>query len=94
MAAVFNRSTDGGDTWQQTLQSLSSTGIMALAISPNFDIDNTIFAGTNNGVYRSITSGGSWQTITEGQGLVRALGVSPKNIIAEIEKLKPKLSND
>src|SRR5258706_3516138 len=37
-------------------------GVLSLAVSPNFAQDQTLFAGTNNGIFVSADGGQTWQT--------------------------------
>ena len=57
----------------------SATRVTALAISPTFDRDRTLFAGTSHGVFRSSDGGETWTQ--KNQGLrdtgIRALAISP-----------------
>ena len=74
------RSTDGGDNWQQINQGLTDLRVTTVGVSPAFDTDDTLFAGTNGGgVFRSTDGGGNWQEVSQGltNTNVRALGVSP-----------------
>ncbi|OGO12505.1 MAG: hypothetical protein A2Y53_01860 [Chloroflexi bacterium RBG_16_47_49] len=50
-----------------------------LAISPNFAADQTIFAGSSGGVFKSIDGGASWNNINTGLANlnVKALAISP-----------------
>lgn len=74
------RSKDGGQTW--TLATLSNPVpfISALAVSPNFETDCTVFAGTmEDGVFRSVDQGATWVAWNFGlfDRIVYALIVSP-----------------
>src|SRR5260370_42378772 len=58
------RSVDGGDTWQQALESLEldePLTITAVAVSPASISLRTVFAGTRGGVLRSSDGGTNWQ---------------------------------
>jgi photosystem II stability/assembly factor-like uncharacterized protein len=55
------RSSDDGQNWERTLHSSPPTMVSALAISPNFIQDGTLFAGTlEDGVFRSSDRGWQW----------------------------------
>lgn len=57
------RSEDGGRTWNDALQSLQLTNIppvAAVALSPTFQSDSMVIAGTTGGVLRSIDKGQNW----------------------------------
>src|SRR4030065_66847 len=54
--------------------------VQSTAISPNYTIDQTIFAGTNGGgVFKSTNSGGSWSAVNTGLSNLygRSLSISP-----------------
>ena len=64
-AAVSRKSVyktvNNGDTWTQVANGLpSTTNPTCLVASPNFTSDNTLFFGTQEGVYRSTTVIESW----------------------------------
>ena len=78
---VFN-STDGGMNWQSANQGLPDSpryigpSVTALAISPAFANDRTIFASVfSQGTYRSTDAGASWQQIYPRDA--SAIGISP-----------------
>ncbi|MBC7262866.1 MAG: hypothetical protein H5T64_00735 [Chloroflexi bacterium] len=84
------RSMDRGVTWTPAENGLPTIpyklNIQALAISPNWNNDHTIIAGTwGGGVYRSTDGGNSWAPFNEGlsvggnasEGFVMALAFSP-----------------
>jgi DNA-binding beta-propeller fold protein YncE len=72
------KSTDGGERWQPASTGLATTKednkpreVLALAISPNYASDRTVFAGIYHtgeeheiGLYRSVDGGASWQPAT------------------------------
>ena len=71
------RSTDRGDTWQKVIRGIPGyqelnphVPVNALAISPNFDSDSTLFAVTGRGTFRSTDRGDTWWEV--GQGLSSA----------------------
>ena len=73
------RSTDRGDTWDNVSAGLGHRSIRALAVSPAYGADSTVFAGGPDGVYKSVDGGVTWQRSVEGldNPRVLALGVSP-----------------
>lgn len=66
-----------GRTWQQ-LAPLDSEAITAIAVSPNFARDRTIWAGTERGIYRT-TGGDTWREVNSGLSdrQVVALAIAP-----------------
>ena len=55
------RSFNGGKTWEVAILRTPSPLVSALAISPDFASDRTLFAGTmEDGVFRSIDQGTDW----------------------------------
>jgi photosystem II stability/assembly factor-like uncharacterized protein len=70
------KSTNGGQSWQPVNTGLpvradgELTGVLALAISPDYATDQTIFAAlVEHGVYKSIDGGASWYPPTWGMPL-------------------------
>ena len=58
------RSLDGGDSWQEAA---ATSFVPALAVSPDFEHDRTLFAGTSGeGILRSTDGGESWESAGEG----------------------------
>ena len=55
----------------------NTTEVVALEASPAFANDDTLFAGTPVGVFRSTDGGDSWQQVNQGlkNTLISALGV-------------------
>lgn len=55
------RSVDGGETWTASVLASPPPVVSCLAISPAFDEDGVVFAGTTeDGVFRSATHGSHW----------------------------------
>ena len=55
------RSLNGGETWEVAILRTPSPLVSALAISPDFASDRTLFAGTmEDGVFRSTDQGTDW----------------------------------
>ncbi len=73
------KSTDGGRSWRGSMVGLSYeiVEVKALAISPNYATDRTIFAGTTGGVYKSTYGGGGWWECWGIEDEVNALAISP-----------------
>ena len=69
------KSTDGGASWFAVSYGLTDLTVKALAISPQIG-DNTIFAGTNAGVFKSTTYGLYWVS-TPLTYPIHALAISP-----------------
>ncbi len=72
----IHKSEDAGLTWTEVL-----TGAMrSLAVSPNFGVDNMVFAGGWGDFYRSNNGGGSWitRTIAAEVKFIDALAISPQ----------------
>lgn len=82
------RSTDAGVTWTAVNQGLGSLYINALALSPNYAADQTIYAGTNTqGIYKSNDGGDTWQPINNGLSSLDILSLavhplSPRLLLA------------
>jgi len=52
---------------------------LSLAISPNYSIDSTVFAGTYSGVYKSTDGGTNWTQVNSGLANtnIKSLAISP-----------------
>ncbi|MHB1389821.1 MAG: WD40/YVTN/BNR-like repeat-containing protein [Thermoleophilia bacterium] len=81
--SVF-KSTDAGASWSAVNSGLPVADVEALAVSPNFATDHTLFAGTHgyrdaSGVYESTDAGLSWRAVNTGLTVtgVAALAISP-----------------
>ena len=62
-------STDAGDTWVRRSEGITDTNIVALAVSPGWPTDRTLFAATmDGGVFRSVDGGDHWAWSTYGDG--------------------------
>lgn len=59
-------SIDGGQAWVEVTAWAGLGQITALAFSPNFAADQTLFAATLEGVFRSQDGGASWESSTFG----------------------------
>ncbi|NNG00368.1 MAG: hypothetical protein HKM93_13360 [Desulfobacteraceae bacterium] len=84
------RSSDGGDTWKDAGNGLEYDGnTIVLAISPNFKTDETLFAGTTEGIFKTIDMGGKWRKLPNPSGdtdYVEAISISP-NYAEDLEVL-------
>jgi photosystem II stability/assembly factor-like uncharacterized protein len=71
------RTVNGGATWAPVNMGLTQLKILSLAVAP--DNNALLFAGTDNGLFRSIDSASSW-TLTNGTAGLRvaAVVVHPK----------------
>lgn len=58
----FFLSTDGGTTWQPSMRNMPNR-LIAYSILQDRENANTIYLGTNLGVYRSLDRGASWSPI-------------------------------
>ena len=62
----------------QPIESLSGVSVTALALSPNYEIDHTVFAGLRGrGVYRTGDSGDTWQLAGLPDQVIVDLAISP-----------------
>jgi len=68
-SGVF-KPTNSGSSWTQVNTGLANLYVEALAISPNYATDQTIFAGTStfspDGVFNSTDGGSSWTQVNTG----------------------------
>lgn len=76
------RSEDRGRTWQYALDSLNlddTLGTLAVAVSPQFSVDNTVYAGAPGGVLRSTDGGQTWQAamLPAPPPIVSSIAISP-----------------
>jgi photosystem II stability/assembly factor-like uncharacterized protein len=64
----LHRSDDGGFTWQSLGGGLppGTVWVKALAVSPQFARDGTLFAGLDQGIHKSTDGGYSWQAVNTG----------------------------
>lgn len=60
------RSEDSGECWQEVIGWAGLGLINAIAPSPNFGADQTLFVATNEGIFRSQDGGASWESSTFG----------------------------
>ena len=74
------KSANGGASWTAVNTGINSTNIYALAVSPNYATDQTVYAGSfGAGVYKSTNGGASWTAVNTGitNTNILALAVSP-----------------
>ena len=57
------RSADRGQNWARWNFGLFDLRVLALAVSPDFSHDETVFAGTETGIYVSKSGGRSWRPL-------------------------------
>jgi photosystem II stability/assembly factor-like uncharacterized protein len=83
----LHQSLDGGFTWQDLSAGLpaGTVWVRALALSPDFERDGTLFAGLDGGVIKSTDGGLTWRPVNAGLPLkddskppsVLSLAISP-----------------
>ncbi|GFE69597.1 sialidase [Chroococcus sp. FPU101] len=77
------KTVDGGYTWQPTAyqRSLKQNNWIALAISPNYQNDQTLLVATKKGLFSTVNAGEKWQAIPlptiDQKGYVEAVALSP-----------------
>jgi len=57
------RSSDRGDHWVRWNFGLLDLHVMALALSPAFAADETLYAGVESGIFRSTNGGRAWREV-------------------------------
>lgn len=72
-------SLDRGAHWKTGNFGLIDLNILCLGISPNFELDHTLFAGTQSGLFCSTNAGRSWREVELpiGYEAVISLALSP-----------------
>lgn len=55
------RTTDSGVSWRYRSLGLADAEVTAIALSPTFKIDITLFAGVMNGLFMSVNLGETWR---------------------------------
>ncbi|GAM11402.1 BNR/Asp-box repeat protein [Geobacter sp. OR-1] len=71
------KSTDNGASWSPVNAGLTTLGINALAISPDYAIDQTIYAvSQGGGVFKSTNGGANWMENNSGMTNLFAMAVS------------------
>jgi photosystem II stability/assembly factor-like uncharacterized protein len=81
-SAGLYRSDDGGDTWSFAFDSLEVTeplAATAVALSPDFEMDQTVFVGAPGGILHSVDGGKRWHIamLPSPPPIVSTLVVSP-----------------
>ena len=77
------KSTDGGEYWSAMNTGLINTYVHALALSPDYVTDHTLFAGTwdaghgDGGVFKSTNGGASWSIMGLPDLWISSLALSP-----------------
>jgi photosystem II stability/assembly factor-like uncharacterized protein len=73
------RSEDAGDRWVGANAGVLDLMVLALALSPRFDVDRTAFVATGSGLYRSRNGGKSWRAVAlpVDEPAVQCLALSP-----------------
>jgi photosystem II stability/assembly factor-like uncharacterized protein len=69
------RSTDGGTTWALLGRDQGVHGVIAVAVDPV--ARGTVYAGGNDGLYKTMDGGATWTRLAFPEGSVVALAVSP-----------------
>ncbi len=69
------RSTDGGTTWTASRTGLVNTFVRALACNPRYP--DSLFCGTNDGVWLSVDGGVNWNRLLSTNQSVRAIAIHP-----------------
>ena len=71
--------TGAAGAWTQSHAGETDPVVEALAVSPNFAADSTVFAAADEGVFRSTDGGATWGLTSAGLGhhFCRALVISP-----------------
>ena len=77
--AVFSPSPAAADSWEEKNNGLDAENIRALAIDPNDS--NTVYAGTDGGVFKTTDAGATWSEINTGltNFRVEALAMDPND---------------
>jgi hypothetical protein len=72
--------TNGGTSWTQIGKAYLGAGVQNMALSANFATDNTLFAVTTSGIYKSVNRGKTWYSIAPPAGatsVLTAIAMSP-----------------
>ena len=67
----------GGDDWMQTGQSMENNGVNAVAVNP--ENPKIVYAGTDNGIFKSVNSGMDWSHPVLSDRQINALLIDPEN---------------
>lgn len=76
------KSTDGGQTWRSVNSGLGFIDRdVELSISPNYEADKTLLAGTQYGLFKTTNGGVNWEKLAGsaygGDGYIEAIAISP-----------------
>jgi photosystem II stability/assembly factor-like uncharacterized protein len=71
------KSTDGGDSWQASNAGITNVSVQSLAIDPSSPM--VVYAGTTDGVFKSIDAGATWRLAGLQGAEIRALAIDPDN---------------
>ena len=78
------KTVDGGYTWQNVSNGIvlkEETIKIKLAISPNYQVDQTVFAGTAEGLFETKNGGKNWAKLSGtsygGDAYIEAIAISP-----------------
>lgn len=83
VAGGILRSDDGGLTWRAVPMGMPPPLVSTLALSPNFQLDGTILAGTaEDGVFRSNDHGASWASANVGMLDMNILAIAMTSTFA------------
>ena len=80
LASVVTPALAGDNVWTQCSQGMEGGSVGALALSPGYTTDQTLFAGTAGtgyGVFKSTNGGASWSAVGLTDLWVPALALSP-----------------
>ena len=69
------RSTDGGTTWTASRSGLVNTFVRTLACNPRYP--DSLFCGTNDGIWLSVDGGVNWNQLLSTNRSVRAIAIHP-----------------
>lgn len=88
MSAGVVKTTDGGATWTPSSAGLGSRNVMALAVDRT--ARQTVYVGTDDGLYRSDDAGASWRKLPFPGGNALAVAVSPSDpqVVLAIEGVR------
>jgi len=87
------KSTDRGSTWQRSDNGMTDTSITSIAVSPDYANDSTVFAISDDGLYRSINGGADW-TLMTAQGGGGFMSLSPGYVTDQTVMITGGISTD
>ena len=75
------RSADGGKSWHQIISGIPDPYVMGLVLSPAYAADHNLYAVTwHSGIFRSVDSGGNWQSLPNPGDIDPSGGASPYDL--------------